>query len=707
MAPGSHRIAGLPFRTIALCAALCAAAPALQAQSWIPVGPPGGDVRSLAHDPRDPGRLYLGTADGVLYRSDDAGLTWGRLSPGLPFRGHSVDDIVVDARGVVLAGYWEVGGSGGGVARSVDGGVTFTVLQGIAGHSVRALAQAPSDPRSLVVGTLSGVYRSRDGGRTWRRISPEGHPDLRNVGSVAIDQTDPDVIYIGTWHLPWKTTDGGRSWQPIAIGMIDDSDVMTMTIDRRDPSLVYATACSGIYRSTDGAARWSRIRGIPSSSRRTRSFSQSPDSPDTLYAGTTEGVWSSDDGGATWKQLTRKDVIVNAVLALPGGLVFAGAEGAGVLRSTDGGRTWQASNQGFSERFVSRAVFDPDGRRLLVGVWGDRRHGGVFWAPRPEGPWSRLGPGLEGREVLSLATAGTTVIAGTDDGIYLWPAPGDPVPAPVTEPRRPRARALPAEPGNTGMMSFTPSRPRPALWAGEEPQEEGSATRRWKRLRTVVGTVDLHPRVTDVVAVAGPEGLSIVAATSHGVIRSVDGGATWRQPALGMPGQVSALAAAPGRPGLLIASTALGFYLSQDGGGRWSQVSPAVEGLEARGLAFVPGDERMVFATTRRGLFRSMDDGRTWTRCTGGVPFTDITGLAVHPDGRTLYVTEFSSGGIFRSRDGGESWVRLPADGLITDRAWTVALDPSVPDRVVVSSPSGGLHMLVEPDTGSAGAGSR
>jgi photosystem II stability/assembly factor-like uncharacterized protein len=137
------------------------------------------------------------------------------------------------------------------------------------------------------------------------------------------------------------------------------------------------------------------------------------------------------------------------------------------------------------------------------------------------------------------------------------------------------------------------------------------------------------------------------------------------------------------------------------------QVSPAVEGLEARGLAFLPGQEQVVFATTRRGLFRSADYGQTWKRCTGGVPYTDITGLAVHPDGRTVYATEFSSGGIFRSRDAGESWVRLPADGLITERAWTVALDPHSPDRVVVASPSGGLHMLVEPGAGAAGAGSR
>jgi photosystem II stability/assembly factor-like uncharacterized protein len=710
MSSVSLRAAKRLFQRAAVCAAALAAASSALAQTWVAVGPGGGDVRSLGYDPRDPRRIYLGTADGVLYRSDDGGVSWGRLTPGFPLRGRSVDDIVVDARGVVLAGFWEVAGNGGGVARSVDGGVNFTLLPGIDGQSVRALAQAPSDPRTLVVGTLSGVYRSRDAGTTWRRISPEGHPDLRNVGSVAIDQTDPETIYIGTWHLPWKTTDGGRSWAPIASGMIDDSDVMTMTIDRRDPALVYATACSGIYRSSDAAGKWTRIRGIPSSSRRTRSFAQSPDSPDTLFAGTTEGIWSSDDGGSNWRLLTRKDVIVNAVLALPGGIMLAGAEGAGVLRSLDAGRTWAASNQGFSERFVSRAVFDPEGNRLLVGVWGDRRHGGVFSAPKPDGPWSRLGPGLEGREVLSLAVAGPYVVAGTDDGVYLWPSTPEPPPAPAAPPARPKAALRgaapkrPPAPDDTGMRSYTPSRPT-TLW--NEPGEGPAPERVWKRLRATAGAVDLHPRVNDVVAFTGPQGLNIAAATSQGLLRSEDGGVTWRQPTLGMPGQVAALAAAPGKPGLLLAATALGFYLSQDGGQRWTQVSPAVEGLEAHSLAFLPGAERTVFATTGRGLFRSLDYGQTWKRCTGGVPFTDLTGLAAHPDGRTLYVTGFSTGGIFRSRDGGDTWSRLPTDGLLTDRAWTVALDPHAPERVVISSPSGGLHLWVEPGTGSAGAGSR
>lgn len=70
-------------------------APTARAQQWIPVGPPGGDVRSLAVDPLDPQRIYLGTAEGVLYRSDVSGLDWQRLHPGFPGRGQSLDEIVV------------------------------------------------------------------------------------------------------------------------------------------------------------------------------------------------------------------------------------------------------------------------------------------------------------------------------------------------------------------------------------------------------------------------------------------------------------------------------------------------------------------------------------------------------------------------------------------------------------------------------------
>ena len=646
LASMTFRRTRLAVSVIAL-AGLAAQAPA---QSWVPVGPPGGDVRSLASDPRDARRLYLGTANGVLYRSDDAGARWQRMTPGFPKRGFSLDDIVVDRHGVVFIGFWEIGGSRGGVAQSSDGGRTFVMLPGIEGQSVRGLAIAPSNPNIVVAGTLAGVFRSLDRGRTWHRLTPEGHPDLRNVGSVAIDPVDPMVIYAGTWHLPWKTMDGGRTWFPIHTGMIDDSDVMTLTIDRSNTQNVFATACSGIYRSQDAAAKWVKARGIPSSSRRTRAFAQSPDDHNLLFAGTVEGLWMSEDAGLTWRLATQKELVVNSIAALPGGTVLLGTDGAGVVRSIDGGRTWVASNAGFSERFVSRMLFDRVGGRVLAGIWGDRHHGGVWAAPSARGPWSRFGTGLAGREVLSLALIGNEVLAGTDDGIFLSAGP----------------------------------------------------TGAWERLTTVVDGVDVHPRVADVVAL---DTRTVIAATSKGILRTADGGRIWRRTPLGMSEQISALAVSPNESSLIVAATPLGVFRSADGGDTWAQVSSGFGEITAHAIAFAPSNDRLLFAATGKGLFRSDDQGVTWARSTGGIPWTDITGLAVHADGRTMYASDFTWGGVFRSVDGGKTWERMPSEGLVSDRVWTLAVDPAAPDRILAASPTGGVHLLMPPAAPVTAAG--
>jgi photosystem II stability/assembly factor-like uncharacterized protein len=630
--------------------AALAAAPA-RGGSWVPVGPPGGDVRSLAADPRDPRIVYLGTADGVLYRSTDGGRRWERQHPGFPLRGMSLDELRVDSRGRLYVGYWQVHGKGGGVGLSADGGASVELLPDIAGQSVRALALSASDPDVVVAGTLEGVFRSGDGGRSWSRISPVDDPELRNVNSVAVDPTDPQVIYAGTWHLPWKTADGGRAWHPVHAGIINDSDIMTLSFDRRSPRALYATACTGIYRSSDAGLRWSRLRGVPARSRRTRSFAQDPIAPETIYAGTTEGLWTSADGGATWRQATPKDLVVNAVLALPEGLLL-GTEGAGVLLSTDRGRTWEASNDGFSERLVSRLLFDRARSRILAAVRADRRHGGVLVAPAASGPWTRVGTGLEGREVLSLSLLGDEVLAGTDDGLFV-------------------------------------SVSHCGLWA---------------RLPTVVDGMDVHPRVTDL---ATPSTRTILAATTRGLLRSDDAGERWGRLGLGLGGAVTALAASPAEPGVVLAATPFGVFRSDDAGATWAQVSPALAEETIRALVFLPGDGSTVLATTSAGLLRSGDHGRTWRRRGGGLPLGDITGLAIHPEGRTLFASDFTRGGIYRSDDAGETWQGLPTEGLVSPRVWALAVDPRAPARLVAAPSTGGLHEWPAAPEGDAATGSR
>ncbi len=125
-----------------------------------------------------------------------------------------VTAILVDPRDSarLYASTWtrESCGEGGGVFLSSDGGATWRD-SGLAGHAVRALAQAASDPAMLVAGALDGVFLSRDSGETWQRVTPAGDAELRNFDSLAIDPRDPQIIYAGTFHLPWKTTGRRRA----------------------------------------------------------------------------------------------------------------------------------------------------------------------------------------------------------------------------------------------------------------------------------------------------------------------------------------------------------------------------------------------------------------------------------------------------------------------------------------------------------------
>jgi photosystem II stability/assembly factor-like uncharacterized protein len=625
---------------------LMAAVAAPASAEWVPIGPPGGDARSLAFDPKRPQIVYAGTSDGVLYRSDDGAETWHRLAPGFPQRGCSLDEIVVDEQGRLLVAYWEVAGAGGGVARSEDGGRTFTLLPGITGESVRALAVSPGHPDVIVAGTLRGVFRSLDGGASWQRISPEDHPDLRNFESVAVDPADAGVIYAGTWHLPWKTTDGGRTWKPIKAGMIDDSDVFTLTIDRRQASTIYGTACSGIYKSMDGGARWAKIQGIPSSSRRTRSFVQHPALPEVFFAGTTEGLWRSDDDTRTWRLVTAKELVVNAVTVLPGGRLLAGCDGTGILRSIDRGETWTASNDGFSERFVSQVLFDAASGRVLVAVREDRHHGGVLTAAAPGGAWTRVAPGLEGREVLTLAVLERTLLAGTDDGVFRLA-------------------------------------PDSALW---------------QRVAVALQGMDLHPRVADL-AVRPPA--TVFAATSKGLLRSDDGGQGWGRIDAGLDGAVDAVAVAA--HGTVYTANRVSLFRSADGT-TFERVSSVPAPVHRLVLVADPTAERLLVATTE-GLFEASGGGRLW-RLYRGLPNTDIAALDVAGGGRTLVVSDFKDGGLYRSDDAGQTWRKLAVDGLRSPRLWTLALDPRDPDRLLGAAVTGGLHRF-EPTPADAAAAGR
>jgi len=594
----------------------------VRAQSWTPLGPPGGDVHSLAIDPSHPGKLFLGTADGHIFGSQDDGEHWTLLGRAGARQDAVITAIIVDPRdsSVLFASTrTQDPAAGGGVFRSADGGRTWRA-SGLDGQAVRALAIAPSDADVLVAGALDGVYRSGDDGKTWERISPEHHEELRNLDSLAVDPRDPRTIYAGTYHLPWKTTDGGRSWRPIHDGMIDDSDVMSLFIDRATPGRVYAGACSGIYRSD--ADEWQKIQGIPYTARRTYTITQDPGHPDSVFAATTEGLWKTSDAGKTWHRTTPQDWVVNTVVVSSGrpGRVVIGTEQLGVLLSDDGGEHFQDANSGFSHRQIVALALDPSHSGRVLAVLANAPESILATGDRGRS-WMPLGPGLRTEQIhrvyaapdgwwASLAQGG---LVRYDAQTNIWQRAGTMVGEIVMRTRDSRLQKTKTPPRQLGQivndMAFSSTRWFAATENGLLKSSDLGAT--WS-LQPIGPLTSLPVRSVRVSA----DGERIWVASLRGLVFSIDAGKTWNWHDLPLEaGGVLRLEVNTADESTMVSSAENGLYISRDAGKSWQGAGAGLPAVRVQ--SFTIAGNVFVAAMRTGGLYMSSDSGRAWTRVAG------------------------------------------------------------------------------------------
>ena len=586
---------------------LSAAIPLLAtAQSpWIPSGPDGGDARAITMDPTDHRHLYLGSVTGTLFDSHDGGTTWKRVGSVLNRRNLVLDNIVVDSANPkrLLIGGWSLDSIDGGLFVSDDGGRSWTSNKQLEGHSVRALSQASSDPKTLVAGAVDGVYRSTDGGATWAKISPQ-QKEFYEVESVAIDPRDPKIIYVGTWHLPWKTKDGGENWESIHKGVAEDSDVFSIIIDPKSPETVYASACSGIYKSGDGGAEFHKITGIPHDSSRTRVLQQDPKAYDTVFAGTTEGLYRTFDAGKTWAGNPKNPWIVNDIFIDPQDdkHVLLATDRTGVLLSNDGGATFTSSNDGFAAREISSVVQDRSNpSHLYVGVINDREAGGVFASEDGGLHWSQKSDGLSGADVFSLGQAPDgTLLTGTRRGIFrlagdTWQNSGL-VLAPPPDPKA--ASELPAKPVAKGRAAASRSGARTV--AAKPAAKSATASR-----TAPVRSTPPEEAKTGAYAMATGDS-SVYAVTAEGLLSSADDGKTW-QHVPGAGDKPWRMIAAQGTHVVLADPHAMS--LSADGGATFAPVTLPKDmyltaiTIDGTGRLWIGGAE---------GVFLSENSGASW-----------------------------------------------------------------------------------------------
>jgi photosystem II stability/assembly factor-like uncharacterized protein len=572
---------------------------------WSAIGPMGGDARAFAAVPGQPQHMYLGTTNSWIYESVDGGASWHRLSKLDPADDLVLDHIVVDAANTatVYVAAWKLDHPGGGLWVSRDSGRSWSAVEGLRGQSIRAFAQASSEPRILIAGTMEGVFRSRDSGVSWTQISPPGSLEIHEVESLAIDPADPEVIYAGTWHLPWKTTDGGENWHNIKKGVIDDSDVFSIIIDPAQPKIVFASACSGIYKSENAAELFKKIEGIPSTARRTRVLKQDPGNREVVYAGTTEGLYKTVDGGRHFERMSGPDVIVNDVFVDPGDSnhVLVATDRGGVLQSRDAAASFAAANEGFSERKVEALLVEPPAvgptapsappaagstasvERIFAGVVNDKSYGGVFVSSDGGAHWEQIAEGLEGRDVFALAESPEgMILAGTNHGIFA-----------LEENKE---------------ASDTPG----VHWSSRSTIQNtlvktATETHSGKRINIEKQVKDTRREMDGRVHAIDLSGEAWLAATPGGVYTSKDKGESWQGgPVMGAGDYLSVAA----HGAQLTAARKDGVVLSTDGGESWRPMG--IPAMLTRIHSIVFSSDGTLWLGAREGVYFTHDLGKTW-----------------------------------------------------------------------------------------------
>ena len=237
---------------------------------------------------------------------------------------------------------WYVAVGSGNVWKTENAGTTWKpIFDDQGSYSIGALALDPSNPNTVWVGTGEnvggrhvgygdGVYRSLDGGATWKNM---GLPDSEHIGKIVVDPKDSNVVFVAAQGPLWsaggerglfKTVDGGESWEKVLGGDGEYTGVNEFVMDPRDPQVLYAATHqrfrtvaalidggpeTAIHKSTDGGVTWRKLgKGLPEEDMGRIGLAISPQNPDVVYA-TIELAWRkggfyrSADGGETWEKM--------------------------------------------------------------------------------------------------------------------------------------------------------------------------------------------------------------------------------------------------------------------------------------------------------------------------------------------------------------------------------------------------------------------
>ena len=546
----------------------------------------------------DGNTLFAGTDGDGVFRSSDGGAHWTAASTGLPEQ--SIARVRAD--GATIYAAVSVLGGRGGVYRSQDGGATWQSVLG--DEFISDVAIDPSDPSVLYAVAPDSVFKSINAGQSWQTLALQPQPAntwFDNVGAAA------QAVFVGGSYRfgLYESANAGQAWEPAGltdatyqvvlaggdlyaaasgVAMRKANQTQWAHLGPSVPirSLVFdpqsGSMLAGSYHRGEGILAVSetgsseRNQGL--ANRSCHALAVTSNGGNTVvFAGTDLGVARTADDGVGWDDRavapTWQDSDVASVAVESADVVYASNSSyrGGVSRSSDGGRTFTAANQGLASTIVTSLVFEPTRGVLYAVVEGD-------------------GPDLPGG------------VYRSGDGATTWTSTGLPYPG---------ASALAIAPSNADRMYAA---------ASSDIYRSDDGAVEWRRAASLT---DLGFGIPEITALAvDPTTPTTLYVAIHDLVdgrvrllRSDNGAAAW-SPVLEVPGVSpisSILVEAPET--LFVGTRAAGVYSSTDGGSSWRSL-----GLAGHAVTAIARDPRaattLYAATLHHSIFVSRDNGETW-----------------------------------------------------------------------------------------------
>lgn len=632
---------------------------------WTSIGPPGGIVRGMDANPKNPKELYavLGSSPSSVYKSKNGGSKWKKIFES---SNPILWDVTVNPRSprtvYVLAS--------NSLFRSKHRGANFSSIPFDSNCYMTCLAVDSKDSGLIWAGgsyyldmsanhSCMAVMRSEDGGQTWKIAKFEISVEQAQIVALSQSPVNSKLLYAAGWKSVggnwvqngYRSTDGGKHWTELS--SLQTQHCYLIVAHPTNSRKAYAGCFEGVFRTANRGRTWKKQKG--SLEFAASGLAIDPARPDTMYAGcmwlddqASRGCYRSDDGGKRWTQSLKGLYGQCNQIILAGTSVFFATQGAGIYKSLDGGESWKQSHSGINAARVTAFALAPSSPSTIIAALYKytcfiTQNGGRSWQNLPRQEFSDY---IEKIIVQPLDSDTVYFMTGGCpsylDGVYRSVDGG-----------KKFDRVLKSKSWN---LTTHPEMPEHMIVSGRVARggssylgihlsSDGGSS--WKSIKVgrrngTALVAAFHPHNANTIYVGGA-GESL---NDGWLYKSTNGGQIWTNITGPLQFAVSDIAIDPDSPSFVHVGTDSGFWKSKNGGTSWTKTF-AFGGVSR--ILVNPTDPNELFICGVNKIFTSTDKGENWSEISLGVAEPTVELIDWDPEERILYA-ESLQGGIRKIR---------------------------------------------------------